>query len=77
MPSIYVGQFGDELQMDIFYGRTLKGESFKVLGIVDKAPGFHQAIVPDDASSDHMFDCLEQVWFRHVSSVWPSTANPC
>lgn len=76
MPNLHVGQFGDELQMDIFYGRTLKGESFKVLGIIDKATGFHQAIVPDDATSDHMFDCLEQVWFRPYGLPLRILADP-
>ena len=42
-PSIVVGQFGDELQMDVFYCRTLTSETFIVLGMVDKATGLQQA----------------------------------
>ena len=39
----YVGQFNDEIQIDIFWCRTLTSESYMVLGIVDRATGFHQA----------------------------------
>lgn len=75
-PSFYAGQFCDELQMDIFHCRTLSGESFKVLGIIDKATGFHQAIAPSEASSNHMFDCLEQIWFRPYGLPLKIVADP-
>ncbi len=64
MPSIVVGQFGDELQMDVFYCRTLRGETFIVLGMVDRATGFQQAIVIPDRSGDSVFMCLEQAWLK-------------
>ena len=75
-PNFFAGQFGDELQMDIFHCRTLEGESFKVLGIVDKATGFHQAIAPTESSSDHMFECLEQIWFRPYGLPLKIVADP-
>ena len=64
MPSLVVGQFGDELQMDVFYCRTLRGETFIALGIVDRATGFQQAIIIPDRSGDSVFQCMEQAWLK-------------
>ena len=75
-PSFWIGQFGDELQMDIFHCRTLQGESFKVIGIVDKATGLHQAIAPTENSSSHMFDCFEQIWLRPFGLPMKILADP-
>ena len=63
-PSLVIGQFGDELQMDVFYCRTLRAETFVVLGMVDRATGLQQAIIMPDRSGDAAFQCLEQIWFR-------------
>eukprot|EP00434_Breviolum_minutum_P010232 symbB.v1.2.009030.t1/scaffold568.1/size186168/6 len=63
-PSMVVGQFGDELQMDIFYCKTLASETFMVLGMVDRATGLHQAIILPDRNSETTFDCFEKVWLR-------------
>ena len=64
MPSLVVGQFGDELQMDVFYCRTLRGETFIALGMVDRATGFQQAIIIPDRSGDSVFQCMEQAWLK-------------
>ena len=63
-PSMVVGQFGDELQMDIFYCKTLASETFMVSGMVDRATGLHQAIILPDRNSETTFDCFEKVWLR-------------
>ena len=75
-PSLVVGQFGDELQMDIFYCRTLSSETFMVLGMVDRATGFHQAIIMPDRSGDATFQCLEQVWLRPYGLPIHITCDP-
>ncbi len=77
-PSLVVGQFGDELQMVVFYCRTLRAETFVVVGMVDRATGLQQAIIMPDRSGDAAFQCLEQVWFRpyglpmHISDPDPA-----
>lgn len=63
-PSLVVGQFGDELQMDVFYCRTLTSTTFIVLGMVDKATGLQQAIVISDRSGDTVFEALEKAWLQ-------------
>ena len=75
-PSLVVGQFGDELQMDIFYCGTLSSETFMVLGMVDRATGFHQAIIMPDRSGDATFQCLEQVWLRPYGLPIHITCDP-
>ena len=75
-PSLVVGQFGDELQMDIFYCRTLKGETFMVLGMVDRATGLQQAIIMPDRTGDVAFECLEQIWLRPYGLPVHITCDP-
>jgi len=50
-PSFTVGQFADEVQGDLFYVRLLNGENIGVLGLVDRATGFHQAITCNTSTS--------------------------
>ena len=65
MPRITAGQFNDEVQMDVFYGRTLTGSTFGVLGIVDRATGLHQAVMMEDRTSENMsFTLFEDAWLR-------------
>lgn len=45
MPKFIAGQFGEETQGGIFYLRLLSTEAFPILGLVDKATGFHQAAI--------------------------------
>ena len=45
MPKFIAGQFGDEIQGGIFYLRLLSTEAVPILGLVDKATGFHQAAI--------------------------------
>ncbi|CAK9023753.1 Copia protein, partial [Durusdinium trenchii] len=63
-PSLTAGQFADEVQADIFYARLLDGTSFAVLGIVDKATGFHQAGYMPDRNATTAFQVLSDIWLR-------------
>ena len=63
-PSLVIGQFGDELQMDVFYCRTLTSQTFIVLGMVDRATGLQQAVVIPDRSGDAVFEAFEKIWLR-------------
>ena len=73
-PSMVVGQFGDELQMDIFYCKTLASETFMVLGMVDRATGLHQTIILPDRNST--FDCFEKVWLRPLCFATSLVVRP-
>ena len=63
-PSLVIGQFGDELQMDVFYCRTLTSQTFIVLGMVDRATGLQQAVIIPDRSGDAVFEAFEKIWLR-------------
>ena len=75
-PRLQVGQFGDELQMDVFYCRTLRSETFMVLGMVDRATGFQQAIILPDRNAETAFRCLEQIWLRPYGLPLHLTCDP-
>ncbi|CAK9031626.1 unnamed protein product, partial [Durusdinium trenchii] len=64
MPRMQAGQFNDEVQMDVFFGRTLNSTTFGVLGIVDRATGLEQAVLMDDRTSENMFTLFEEAWLR-------------
>ena len=59
MPRMQAGQFNDEVQMDVFFGRTLNSSTFGVLGT-----GLHQAVLMDDRTSENMFTLFEEAWLR-------------
>ena len=63
-PNFYAGQFGDEIQMDVFYSRTLNGTTLIILGMVDRATGLQQASIVDDRSAHTMFHHLENTWLK-------------
>ena len=58
------GQFGDELQADIFYIRLMTGQSYPILGVIDKATGLHMAGLMPDRNADTAFRILEDIWLR-------------
>ena len=60
----FMGQFGDEVQMDVVYCRTLNSTTIMVLGAVDRATGFHQAAIIPDRNSSTMFESFEQMWLK-------------
>ena len=76
MPKSFVGQFADEIQLDIFFCRTLKGTTFMVLGAVDRATGLHQAIITPDRNADTVFDQFEKMWLRPYGIPLKVMADP-
>ena len=62
MPKFTAGQFGDEVQGDIFYVRLLSTEAIPIFGLVDKATGFHQAAVCQTRNSAETFTIFRQCW---------------
>ena len=62
-PSTSVTQFGDGVELDIFYVRKLDSENVMVLGIVDVATRFHQAAILQGRTPESD-DSFEQVWLR-------------
>ena len=63
-PSFTVGQFADEVQGDLFYVRLLNGENIGVLGLVDRATGFHQAITCNTRDSHLTFMQYLDIWVK-------------
>ena len=59
-----VTQFGDQVELDIFYVRKLDGENVMVLGIVDVATRFHQAAVLSGRAPEIAYEAFERVWLR-------------
>lgn len=50
--------------MDVVYCRTLAGETFGVLGAVDRSTGLHQAAILRDRSAVTTFELFEQMWLK-------------
>ena len=73
----FMGQFGDEIQMDVVYCRTLNSTTIMILGAVDRATGFHQAALLPDRNASTTFETFEQMWLRsHMDSPCESRAIP-
>ena len=64
MPKFVAGQFGDELQGDIFYVRIMTSEAVPILGLVDKATGYHQAAVCQTRNASETFQILLACWLK-------------
>ena len=63
-PSFTVGQFADEVQGDLFYVRLLNGANIGVLGLLDRATGFHHAITCNTRDSQTAFECYLDIWVK-------------
>ena len=72
----YVGQFNDEVQIDIFWCRTLTSESYMVLGIVDRATGFHQADYLESKDSQKAFELIHRIWLKPYGLPYMIVADP-
>ena len=57
-------QFGDRVEVDIFYIRDLTGQSCMVLGAVDVATRFHQAALLQSRDPQEAYDALDSMWLR-------------
>ena len=58
------GQFGDRLQADRFWIRDLTGHNYCVLGMVDMATCYQQALRLKSANSADALEAFKTLWFR-------------
>ena len=57
-------QFGDVVQMDIFYTRDLTGKNYTVLGCICESTHLHQAGIIPDRTPQSVLECLDTMWFK-------------
>ncbi len=57
-------QFGDVIQMDIFYTRDLTGRNHIVLGCICESTHLHQAGIIPDRAPHSVLECLDTMWFK-------------
>ena len=62
--AMAVGQFGDQVQMDIFFTKTVDARTIPILGMIDRATGFHQGGLLPSRDSSEVFDLIHQIWLR-------------
>ena len=58
----FLGQFGERVQMDIVYMRDLTGTNHPVLGMIDLATTFQQAVRLQSRATDHVLDQFRRSW---------------
>ena len=58
------GQFGDRLQIDRFWVRDLTGTNHCLLGLVDMATSFQQAVRLDDYGSEAVYESMRMTWLQ-------------
>ena len=75
-PSLKVGQFGDEVQCDFIFLRTINGQSIPVLGLIDRATGFHQAVTCSTKDSNEVFQKMIQVWMKPYGLPYRIAMDP-
>ena len=76
MPKFTAGQFGDEIQGDLFFVRLLTGDAIPVLGLVDKATGYHQAAVCTTRNSAETFEVFLRCWFKPFGLPYKLVLDP-
>ncbi|CAE7209411.1 unnamed protein product [Symbiodinium sp. CCMP2592] len=74
--TITASQFGDRVEIDIFYLRDLTGKSCMVLGAVDVATRFHQAAVLETRNPEEAYRALETMWLRPFGLMVQLGADP-
>ncbi|CAK9087481.1 unnamed protein product [Durusdinium trenchii] len=57
-------QFGDRLQMDIFYVRDVTGQNFMVLGIIDEVTHLHLAALLDNRQPETVLTAFNDTWAK-------------
>ena len=57
-------QFGDRLQMDIFYVRDVTGQNFMVLGIIDEVTHLHLAALLDNRQAETVLAAFNDTWAK-------------
>ncbi|CAE7834550.1 RE1 [Symbiodinium sp. CCMP2592] len=74
--TVTASQFGDRVEIDIFYLRDLTGKSCMVLGAVDVATRFHQAAVLETRNPEEAYRALEMMWLRPFGLMVQLGADP-
>ena len=75
-PPSHSCQFGDEIQMDVVYCRTLSSTTIMILGAVDRATGFYQAALLPDRNASATFETFEQMWLKPYGLPLRVTCGP-
>ena len=60
----FMGQLGDNIQMDIFYARTVDGQNHPMLGIVDEATNLQQVARLPNREPASVLKAFREVWVR-------------
>ena len=62
-------QFGDSVQMDVFYVRDIKGQNYMFLGVIDEVTHLHMAFHVPSRNPEDISHILQKCWVR--SFGWP------
>lgn len=60
----FSGAFGDHLQADIIFVRTLNGEACPVLGMTCMSTNFHAAKPIENRSPETVLEAMIEIWYR-------------
>ena len=58
------------------YSKTVDATTFMILGVVDRATGFHQAGILSDRSGEEVFQLLHRIWFQPYGLPWRIVCDP-
>ena len=64
LAKMTVEQFGEKLQGNFVFLRTINGESVPVLGLLDRASGLHQAVACPTMGSNEVFNKMVTLWLK-------------
>ena len=71
----YLGQLGDNVLMDIFYARDVKGESCTMLGVVDEATNLHQVRILPNKNPTTVLEAFKEMWVRPYGAPYKVTLD--
>ncbi|CAE7840841.1 RE2 [Symbiodinium necroappetens] len=69
-------QFGDRVEVDIFYLRDLQGRSCMILGAVDVATRVHQAGFLRSREPQDAYDVLDNIWLKPFGLMTQIALDP-
>ncbi|CAK8996955.1 Copia protein (Gag-int-pol protein) [Cleaved into: Copia VLP protein, partial [Durusdinium trenchii] len=58
----FLGQYGERVQLDIVYVRDLTGSNHMILGMVDLATSFQQAVRVQSRNAEHVLEMFLRAW---------------
>ena len=71
----YLGQLGDNVLMDIFYARDVKGENYTMLGVIDEATNLHQVRILPDKNPTTVLEAFKEMWVRPYGAPYKVTLD--